>query len=114
MPGHQVGVLLVGQRLDRGRVEALTPLAEREVDGELPDHRLARPGGRGDQYARAVLDRSARAYLEVVELEVHAGSELGQLWIGGPFLRAGEPLGWAAHTSRLRRVAKSFHRRYPR
>ena len=49
----QIGVLLVGQRLDRGGVEALEALAEREVHGELADHGLARSGGRRDQHAVA-------------------------------------------------------------
>ena len=42
----QIGVLLVGQRLDRGGVEALAPLGQRQVHRELPDHRLARAGRR--------------------------------------------------------------------
>jgi hypothetical protein len=41
----EIGVLLVGQRLDRSRVEALLALGEREMDRELADHRLARPVG---------------------------------------------------------------------
>ena len=68
----QVGVLLVGQRLDGRRVEALAALLEGEVDGELADDRLARPGGRGDQHALARLERLAGLDLEGVEPEVVA------------------------------------------
>jgi hypothetical protein len=37
----EVGVLLVGQRLDRRGVEALAALGQRQVHGVLADHRLA-------------------------------------------------------------------------
>ncbi len=50
---HQVVVLLVAQRLDRRGVERLAALCQREVHRELADHRLARPGRRRDQNARA-------------------------------------------------------------
>ena len=66
---HQVGVLLVGQRLDRCRVEALAALGQREVHRELADDRLARAGRRGDQHPVTRLERLARAHLEGVETE---------------------------------------------
>ena len=73
----QVVVLLVGQRLDRRRVERLAARLQRQVDGELTDDRLAGAGRRGDQDTAAALDLPARAHLEVVELEaVEAGEVL--------------------------------------
>ena len=52
VPVHQVVVLLVRQRLDRRRVEALAALGQREVHGELADHRLAGPGRRAHRARR--------------------------------------------------------------
>src|SRR5690606_23043455 len=70
VPLDQVVVLLVGQRLDGGGVEALEALLQGQVDGELADDRLARPGGRRHQHAVARLKRPAGVDLELVELEL--------------------------------------------
>ena len=80
----QVGVLLVGQRLDRGGVEALEPAFQGQVHGELPDHGLARAGRRGDQDPVAGVQRGARPDLEVVEFEAVQRAEAGQLGVGLP------------------------------
>ena len=50
VPAHQVAVLLVGQRLDGRGVKALPALLQRQVDGVLAHHGLARPGGRRDEH----------------------------------------------------------------
>ncbi|GAB3839526.1 hypothetical protein GCM10029963_06880 [Micromonospora andamanensis] len=86
VPVDQVVVLLVRQRLDRGGVEALAPGAvgrfrppgrtlQRQVYGELADHRLAGPGRRADQHAAAPLQGLARLPLEVVEVEPQVSGE---------------------------------------
>jgi hypothetical protein len=75
VPGDEVVVLLVGQRLDRRRVEALAALGQGEVDGELADNGLAGPRGRCHQHAEARLQRLAGAHLEVVEAEDVPGRE---------------------------------------
>ena len=72
----EVVVLLVAQRLDRRRVEALAAGREGQVDGELPHHGLAGARGRSDQHAAPVLDLLAGAELEVVEREVVEGAEV--------------------------------------
>ena len=74
----QVVVLLVGQRLDRGGVEALAALLQGEVDRELADDGLAGPGGRRDEDSVARLQRPAGVELEVVELEVVQTAERGE------------------------------------
>ena len=79
VPAHQVGVLLVGQRLDRRGVEALEAALQGQVDGELPDHGLAGAGRRGDQHAVALVQRGAGLDLKVVELEVIQRAEAGEL-----------------------------------
>ncbi len=66
----EVGELLVGQRLDRRRVEALAAGGQRDVDSELADQRLAGPCGRGDEHAVTGLDRFTCVHLEWVEREV--------------------------------------------
>ena len=66
----QVGVLLVGQRLDRRGVEALAALGQGQVHGELADDGLARAGRRRDQHAVAALQRVAGLDLEVVKVKV--------------------------------------------
>ena len=78
VPSHQVGELLVRQRLDRGGVEALAALLQRQVHGELADQRLARPGRRRDQHAAAGLELLAGPDLEVVEREVVQLHEVGE------------------------------------
>ncbi len=76
--GDEIGVLLVRQRLDRGRVEAALPAGEREVGGELADDRLTGPGGRRDQDALTGVERGARLDLEGVETEGITAHEVGQ------------------------------------
>jgi hypothetical protein len=47
----ELGVLLIRQRLDRRRVEALAAGRQGQVDGELADDCLARSGGSRDEHA---------------------------------------------------------------
>ena len=75
----QVRVLLVGQGLDRGGVEALPALGQSQVHGELTDHRLARSRRRGEQDPVTGVQRPAGADLEIVELEVIESPERGEL-----------------------------------
>ncbi len=102
----EVVVLLVAQRLDRRRVEALAARAQREVDGELADHGLAGAGRGGHQHPVPVLDLPAGAQLEVVEREVVEGAEVTDdrvvlvLHVCGVPLRRGQLVG--AHRSSLR------------
>ena len=79
VPAHQIGVLLVAQRLDRRGVEALSACGQRQVDGELADHRLAGAGRRAHQHAVPVLQCLAGALLKVVERERQLPGEAGQL-----------------------------------
>ena len=107
VPLDEVGVLLVGQRLDRRRVEALAALGQREVHRELADHGLARAGRRAHEHAVPVLQRRARPELEVVELERQSAGELGQLGVRGAAPGGGVGLGrrdclrTTGHPSRL-------------
>ena len=116
----QVVVLLVGQRLDRGGVEALarrsTALAgaarpaagvgaQRQVYGELADHGLAGAGRGAHQHAAAALQRLARLALERVEVEARSrrtrqapGNCAG---LGGPATGRGVPLGGARHDRKV-------------
>ena len=94
VPAHQIGVLLVRERLDGRRIETLAALRQRQEDGELSDDRLARSGRRGHQDARACFHLSAGVNLVIVEDEPVAVRE-------GPNMRARlatpEPcvrLGW--------------------
>ena len=93
-PG-QVGVLLVGQRLDGCGVERLAARDESQVHGELADDRLAGTRGGGDEHAAAALEGGARLDLEVVEREVQALAEDRELAAvgGGAAARGGVPLG---------------------
>ena len=95
---HQVGVLLVGQGLDRRGVEALAALGQRQVHGVLADHRLARAGGRGHEHAVACAECLTRLDLEVVEVEVVERAEAGQFRI----IFVSE--GWRGRRVRPRRV----------
>jgi len=76
---HQVAVLLVAQRLDRCGVEALLSGGKRQVDGELPDHRLARAGRRAHQHPVAALECIAGLKLERVEPKRELPGEVGEL-----------------------------------
>ena len=58
--GGQLAVLLVGERLDRCRVEGLPALSHGQVHPELAHDRLARPRRRRDQHTAAGLERPAR------------------------------------------------------
>ena len=66
---HQVAVLLVGERLERRRVEDLAPLGQRLLHGVLRHHCLARPGGGGHQHRAAGVEGVEGPHLEVVEGE---------------------------------------------
>ena len=76
---HEVGVLLVGEGLDRRGVERLSPGRHREVDGELAHHRLAGAGRGGDEDAVARLQRLARLELERVQREAQRRRERREL-----------------------------------
>ncbi len=91
----QVGVLLVRQRLDGGRVEALLALLQGQVDGELAHDRLARAGGGGHQHTLPRFECLAGLDLEGVEAEVvhlAEGRERGGL-LGCPSPGCRVPLG---------------------
>ncbi|OUE30327.1 hypothetical protein BFL35_11215 [Clavibacter michiganensis] len=74
--GHQLGVLLVAERLHRRRVEDLRarPL-HGEVHGELRDDGLAGAGGRRDEHAPPVLEGLRGGALERVEVEAQPARE---------------------------------------
>ena len=112
---HQVGVLLVGQRLDRRGVEALAALGQRQVHGVLADHRLARAGGRGHQHAAARAERAAGRDLEVVEVEIVQRAEGGEFRIsraGGFWVRPpGARLPFAERGVPVRRSGHGFQTR---
>src|SRR5690606_33831011 len=101
VPVYQVVVLLVGQRLDGRRVEALAALREGKMDGELTDHGLAGPGRGADEHAAAILERLAGFTLEGVEVERQLFRESRQRRISsgafGPPAGRSVPLGGAAH-----------------
>ena len=81
-PGGEVVELLVGQRLDRRRVEALAARGQREVYGELTHDRLAGAGRGRDEHGAPGLELTAGPDLEVVEREVELGCEVGELGHG--------------------------------
>jgi hypothetical protein len=107
----EVVVLLVRERLDRRRVEALAAGLDRQVYGKLADQRLAGAGRRGDQHPVARLQRPAALDLERVELERVGGREVLE---DGPVpgIPAGPCVGgggrgthrirWRAHASTCR------------
>ena len=101
VPIDQVGVLLVGQRLDRRRVERLAALGEGLVDGELAHHGLPGTGGCADEDTGALVERLARLDLERVEGKVQLGDEAGQRRMGGPAPGGGVPLSGAGHAPTL-------------
>jgi hypothetical protein len=61
---------------------------------ELADDRLSGAGGRTDQHAVTVLQGTATAELEIVELEGHLGGEPGQLRVLPAQLGGRIGLGW--------------------
>jgi hypothetical protein len=66
---HEVGVLLVGERLDGGRVEGPPPLGQRPGHGVLGHHGLAGARRRGDQHVVTQVDGRDGLALEAVEDE---------------------------------------------
>ncbi len=108
----QVGVLLVGQRLDRRGVKALTALGQRQVHGVLADHRLARAGRGGHEHAAARTERTAGGDLEVVEAELVERAEGRELRVRLPFAERGVPVRRSGHgfqSKRSRGPARSPH-----
>ena len=78
VPGHQVVVLLVAQRLDGCGVEALGSARQRQPAGELPHHRLTGTSWGGHQHTLAVGQLPTSHHLEIVEGKVVASGEFGQ------------------------------------
>ena len=114
VPLDEVGVLLVGQRLDRRRVEALPALGQREVHRELADHGLARPGRRADEHAVPLLQRLARPPLEIVERERQQRGEFGQPRVRGAVAGGGVGVRRRSCRRRLRTTghpSRLTHRR---
>ena len=72
---HQIVILLVAQRLDRGCVEAPRPGFQGQPYGKLAHHRLAGPGGCSNQHARSRGQGLAAGNLVVIERE---GVERGE------------------------------------
>ena len=104
--GNQVAVLLVGQGLDRGRVEALAACRQGQMDGELTDDGLARAGRGGHQDTATRLEGSTGGALEAVQPERVTDLELGERRAGLTAPESGVPLGRrclrCAHLVRLR------------
>jgi hypothetical protein len=71
----EIGVLLVGERLERSGVGDAPAAVERGVDGELRHQGLARAGRRGHDHRLAVEDGRDGPELEVVERKLVAGLE---------------------------------------
>ena len=78
----EVGILLVAQGLDRGRIERLLAAGEGEKDRELADHGLPGAGGGGHEDASTRLDGRAGALLKGVEREVEPRGESVRLGHG--------------------------------
>ena len=66
---HEISELLVGQGLQRRRVEAFAPGSDRSLDRELRDHGLARPGRRRDEDGPPLVQSLDRTQLEPIEWE---------------------------------------------
>ena len=79
---HQIAVLLIAERLDRGGVETLLPGGQGKVHGELAHHRLAGSGRGAHQYPVAALECLAGPHLERIEPEDQTGGEIGELGPG--------------------------------
>ena len=79
VPGDEIVVLLIRQRLDRRRVEALLPDGQREVHRKLADNRLAGTGRCSDQNAVTVFERLTCLDLEWIEDEPVPGGEAVEL-----------------------------------
>ena len=76
--GDEVVVLLVAQRLDGRRVEALAAVGEGRADGEFADDGLAGAGGRAHQNSAPGFDGAAGAELEIIGGEAQVGDEVVQ------------------------------------
>ncbi len=81
--GHELPVLLVGERLERGGVERLAAGAQGPVDGVGGHQGLARPGGGRDQHGVVGVDGREGSPLEAVGREREAGDEIAVLVGGG-------------------------------
>ena len=101
----QVVVLLVGERLDRRGVEALTAVLQGQVNGELADDGLAAAGRGGYQHPVPAGERGAGGDLERVEVEVVELAERGEFRVGLAVAKLRVPFGRAhrrgAHGSRV-------------
>ena len=73
----EVAELLVGERLQRCRVERPPAVPAGRLDAVLGDHRLAAAGRRGDDDVVSGVERVERLELEVVERERVAADDLG-------------------------------------
>jgi hypothetical protein len=69
VPLHELAVLLVGQGLERCRVERFSSLGQGLGHRVLPHHRLSRPGRRGDEDRPPGVERIEGGALEDVERE---------------------------------------------
>ena len=91
--GDELGVLLVGERLERGGVEGLGPGSERGLDRVGGDEGLARPGRCRHEHGAPGVECVEGADLEVVEREGH-GVDEALPDVGAPLPRdAAPPLG---------------------
>src|SRR5919106_1734726 len=101
--GDQVAELLVRERLQRRRVEALALFLECALDRVLGDDRLAGAGRRGHEHRFPLRERLDRRELERVERKWVPRREA---------LRIGHLCGW--HASTLLRVTDRVYGRAPR
>ena len=72
-PFAQIAILLVGERLDRGRVERASAFAQRPVDRMFGDDRLAAAGWGGDEDGSSGIEVLDGLQLKAVKGEVAAG-----------------------------------------
>ena len=88
---HEIVVLLVAQRLDRGRVERLHAAAQRQVDAELAHDGLTRARGGGHEDGAVRLHSGTRLTLKVVQREIQGGLKRAQgaLGVCGAFAGCG-------------------------
>jgi hypothetical protein len=106
----EIAQLLVGEGLQRRRVEDAAAMGQGAVDGVFTHQRLAAAGGGADHHRMALVERIDRLQLETIERE---GEQLpegrhgaGGVLLGhGPILWAGGP-GAGARAGRGRRAAR--------
>lgn len=79
VPLGEIGELLVGQRLDRRGVEALSTRSERQVHREFTDDGFARTGRRTYQHAVPTLEGRTGVALKWIQSETQLGGKLCQL-----------------------------------